>query len=385
MIRPMPGPFAIMVALGCASASILCAGCDDKKKASESAPSGDAGASTDKYATADPKLEKALQAAAAATGTSENGPPPEGIFAPGVADRRHAKGLPTTVEMIGDGNEPRIALAASGTDALKSSYGPAAMELGMQMGPRVAMPTVDFGFALAPAKKDDGGVDWLVGDVRRATPAKEQLGELPPGTDKAIASLEGSAFRIKISGDGVESDVQIVLGKGAHEELDRLARSAAEALVFATVPMPPKPVGVGAQWIAETRMPLSGVDVIAYRAFRLKSIDGARVHLSLDVKAYAAGTDTALQGVPKGATLEQVDAQAQGELELVRGEILARKSDVQQRVVLVFLAPGGPDAPEATEPGAPPGQPPAGKTLTAQMQTQATFVRGDDLRAALRP
>lgn len=385
MIRPMPGPFAIMFALGCASASIVCAGCDDKKKASEGAPSGDAGASTDKYATADPKLEKALQAAAAATGTSENGPPPEGIFAPGVADRRHAKGLPTTVEMIGDGSEPRIALAASATDALKSSYGPAAMELGMQMGPRVAMPTVDFGLALAPAKKDDGGVDWLVGDVRRATPAKEQLGELPPGTDKAIASLEGSTFRIKISGDGVESDVQIVLGKGAHEELDRLARSAAEALVFATVPMPPKPVGVGAQWIAETRMPLSGVDVIAYRAFRLKGIDGARVHLSLDVKAYAAGTDTALQGVPKGATLEQVDAQAQGELELVRGEILARKSDVQQRVVLVFQAPGGPDAPEAPEPGAPPGQPPAGKTLTAQMQTQATFVRGDDLRAALRP
>jgi hypothetical protein len=382
MIRPMPGPFAIMFALGCASASIVCAGCDDKKKASESAPSGDAGASTDKYATADPKLEKALQAAAAATGTSENGPPPEGIFAPGVADRRHAKGLPTTVEMIGDGSEPRITLAASATDALKSSYGPAAMELGMQMGPRVAMPTVDFGLALAPAKKDDGGVDWLVGDVRRATPAKEQLGELPPGTDKAIASLEGSTFRIKISGDGVESDVQIVLGKGAHEELDRLARSAAEALVFATVPMPPKPVGVGAQWIAETRMPLSGVDVIAYRAFRLKSIDGARVHLSLDVKAYAAGTDTALQGVPKGATLEQVDAQAQGELELVRGEILARKSDVQQRVVLVFQAPGGPDAPEAPEPGAPPS---AAKTLTAQMQTQATFVRGDDLRAALRP
>jgi hypothetical protein len=384
MIRPMPGPFAIMFALGFACVSVLCAGCDEKKT-SGNAPSGDAGASTDRYATADPKLEKALQAAAAATGTSENGPPPDGIFAPGAADRRHAKGLPTTVEMMGDGSEPRIVLAASATDALKSSYGPAAMELGMQMGPRVAMPTVDFGLALAPAKKDEGGVDWLVGDVRRATPAKEQLGELPPGTDKAIASLQGSTFRIKISSDGVESDVQTVLGKGAHEELDRLARSAAEALVFATVPMPSKPVGVGAQWIAETRMPLSGVDVVAYRAFRLKSIDGARVHLSLDVKAYAAGPDTALQGVPKGATLEQVDAQAQGELELVRGEVLARKSDVQQRVVLVFRAPAGADAPEAPDPGAPPGQPPVGKTLTAQMQTQATFVRGDDLRAALRP
>jgi hypothetical protein len=385
MNRPMSGPFAILLAIGCAGTSLLGAACDEKK-ASQNTPTGDAGASADKYATADPKLEKALQAAAAAAPPSENGPPPDGIFAPGAADHRHAKGLPTTVEMIGDGTEPRITLTGPAADAVKSSYGPGVMELGMQMGPRVAMPTVDFGLAFSPGKKEDGGADWLVAGVKRATPAKQQLGDLPPGTDQAIASLDGSEFRIKLAADGGESDLQIVLGKGAHAELDRLARSAAESLVLATVPMPTKPVGVGAQWIAETRMPLSGVDVIAYRAFRLKSIDGARVHLSLDVKAYATSTDTVLQGVPKGATLEQVDAQAQGELELVRGEVLARKSDVQQRIVLVFQAPGAADAPEVPDPNAPPGEPPAGKkTLTAQMQIQATFVRGDDLRAALRP
>ena len=59
--------------------------------------------------------------------------------------------------------------------------------------------------------------------------------------------------------------------------------------------------------------------------------------------------------------MEQVDAQAQGEMELVRGEVLARKSDVQLRVVMVFQAP---NAAEPSDPPAEPGQPaPANKTF----------------------
>ncbi len=388
MNRSMPGPLAlafVLIRVGASAGTLLLltGACDEKKSASP-ASSPDAGA--DKYATADPKLAKALQAAAAAAAASESGPPLDGIFAPGIADKRHPKGVPTKVDTIGDGAEPRVSLGGTSPDAARAaSFGPAAMELQMQMGPRMAMPTVDFGLAIHPAKKDDGGADWLVADVRKASPAKEQLGDLPPGTDQAIGSLEGTQIRLKLSTDGSESDMQMQLGKNSHPELERLARSAAEALVFDTVPTPPKPVGVGAQWIAETRMPLSGLDVIAYRAYRVKGIDGARVHLTLDVKAYAAGTDTDLLGVPKGATLKQIDATAQGEMELVRGEVLARKSDLQQRIVMVF------DAPAEAQPPSQPGQEPqpeqgAGpKTLTAQMQSQATFVRGDDLRAALRP
>jgi hypothetical protein len=379
MTRPMPGPLAIALALSCGVAALSSAACDEKKT-SDTTPSLDASAGTDKYATADPKLERALQAAASASAGNDNGPPPNGIFSPGVADRRHPKGGPTTVETLGDGTEPRIALNEGAPDAIRaSSYGPAALELGMQMGPRAAVPTVDLGLSIGAAKKDDGGSDWLVAELKKASPAKEQFGDLPPGTDKAIATLEGSLLRIKFATDGGESDVQMTLGKQALAELGRLAQNAVEALTFATVPLPSKPVGVGAQWIAESRMPLSGLDVIAYRAFRVKSIDGNRVHLSLDVKAYATTSDTVMPEVPKGATLQQVDAQAQGELELVRGEVLARKADIQQRVVMVFTAPPGTQAPPTQ-----PGQPPAPATLTGQTMSQATFVRGDDLRAALK-
>jgi hypothetical protein len=248
------------------------------------------------------------------------------------------------------------------------------------MGQRVAMPTIDLVLALGPAKRDEGGADWLVTEFKRASPAKDQLGQLPAGTDKEIASLEGTQVRMKVTTDGRESSVLVTLGKGTHSELDRLAQSAAEALVFATVPLPTKPVGVGAQWIAETRMPLSGVDVIAYRAYRVKSVAGNRVHLTLDVKSYATSTDVLLPGIPKGATLEQFDAEGQGEMELARGEALARMSDVQQRVVMVFATAGS--LPPSSQPSQSAKQ--AGNMLTAQLQGQATLVRGEDMRAAMR-
>jgi hypothetical protein len=82
-----------------------------------------------------------------------------------------------------------------------------------------------------------------------------------------------------------------------------------------------------------------------------------------------------LPGLPKGATLEQFDAQAQGELELVRGEAVARKADVQERVILVFSGPGGPQP--SQQPGGMPGN-----VIPAQIQSHVQLVRGDDLRAA---
>jgi hypothetical protein len=391
MTRPKLGSLAIHFALGCAGVALLGVACDNKK--TEVTTALDSGA-PDKYATADPKLEKALQAAAAAAPPSENGPPPDGIFAPGAAEKRHPKGDPTKVDVLSDGNEPRIDLggasagdASAAPDAARSSYGPALMELASQRGPRSANPTVDLGLVLGPAKKDSGDTGWLVAEVQRASPAaaNAQLGELPPGIEQVIALLQGSQGRLKLTPDGRESDVQSALSKQAPPDLQRLVESAAEALVFATVPLPGKPVGVGAQWIAETRMPLSGLDVISYRAFKVKAIEGKRVQLSMDVKGYAADANTQIQGLPKEARLEQVDIQGQGEMELVRGEVLARKSDVQQRVVLTFEMPNsGPPPGETMPPDQP--QPPPGAMMKAQlpMLSQATFVRGEDLRAALR-
>jgi hypothetical protein len=361
----------VVLALGAALACVAC----DQKTPSTDAPRPDA--SSDKYASADPKLEKALQAVASSSAANDNGPPRSGIFAPGAADNRHARGVPTKVEVVADGSEPRVSLtpSASAPEAARNaSYGPAQMEVVLQRG-RTPV-AIDYLLSLGPAKKDDGGPDWLVGSVKKVVPSRS-LGQAPPGFDKDVATLEGTELRVQWTSDGRESDSQVRAGKASKAELDPFAQSAAEALVLATVPAPTKPVGVGAQWIAETRMLLSGVDVVAYRAYRVKSIEGERLHLTLDVKAYATSKDVPIAGVPAGATLEQFDAQSQGEIEVVRGEVLPRKSDVQERAIMVFSAPSGTQQP--TQPGQPPGN-----VMTAQIQSQATLIRGDDLRAASR-
>ena len=360
-------------------AALLATACDEKKTSTDS-PRPDASAGADKYASADPKLTQALQAAASSSAAASNGPPPAGIFGAGDADRRHAKGAPTTIDLVDSGGSPQITLAsdadadASADASLATQFGPAILEVAMQLGPRVGIG-IDFQLALGPAKKEDGP-GWFVATVKRAEPSKEQ-GQAAAGAEKDIQSMAGGEIHIHVGNGGRESDVQIQPAKGSRSDLDRLLQTAAEALVFDVVPLPAKPVGVGAQWISETRMPLSGLDVIAYRAYRIKSIDGNRVHLTLDVKAYAANKDVQLTGVPKGATLQEFDAQSQGELELVRGEVMARKSDVQQRVVMMFAPPGGPQAPQQ------PGQPP-GNMMTAQLQSEAKLLRGDDLRSAMK-
>src|ERR1700741_322366 len=117
-------------------AGLLGVACEDKKPSTDTART-DAGG--DKYATADPKLAKALQGAADAA-AGDQGPPPDGIFEVGVADQRHPKGATTKVDIASEGAPPQVSLASAADakpDAVRAtSYGPAALELAMQMGQR---------------------------------------------------------------------------------------------------------------------------------------------------------------------------------------------------------------------------------------------------------
>ena len=366
-------------------ACLLATGCDEKKPTTETASAADGGAKLDKYATADPKLTKALQAVEKGSPGSDDGPPPEGVFAPGVADRRHPVATPAKVELLSEGDAPRVSLGsnadASAGAALARMYGPAVLEVAVQLGPRSALPTIDMSLLLRAAKGDPGGPDWISASVKKALPSPDQAAEIGPEGAREVASLEGTELLVKVTDDGRESDARGVLGKGARQELDRIAKNAAEALVFATVPAPPKPVGVGGQWMAETRMAWSGLDVIAYRAFKVKGIEGNRMNVTVDVKGYATSSDIDLPGVPPGAVLKQFDARAQGEMEIVAGEPFARKLQIQQRVLFVFTSTKPPEG------ALPPDQPPPGPegtTLTGQVQAVAMFVRGDDLREAAK-
>jgi hypothetical protein len=360
-------------------------GCDEKK-GSQAAASLEAG--TDKYVAADPKLAKALQSAASDSDADTNGPPPDGVFGPGLADQRHPRATATKVDLASAGSEPRISLAAAqGTaadEAKARGYGPAVLEFGTVMGGtamgRVAYPTLDLALVLGPPKKgDEAAGNWLVADVRKATAAKEQYGQLPPNFDRDAATIAGTELRLQLMSDGRADGVQVQLGKTALPDFDAIVQIAAQDLLLFTVPVPPSPVGVGGQWIAESRMQWFGADVLVYRAYRVKSIDGDRVDLSLVAQAYATSGDTQPHGVPKGATIQQFQAQAQGEYELVRGELLPRKATLEQRMTALLQAPtegASPSLPSPSQPGQQSG------VILSKFQGEAMLLRGDDLRAA---
>src|SRR5260370_31067372 len=77
-------------------ALVMAVACEDKKGPADSTRA-EAGAGTDKYATADPKLEKALRAATSASAADNGGAPAAGGFAPGASDPRHPQATPPKI------------------------------------------------------------------------------------------------------------------------------------------------------------------------------------------------------------------------------------------------------------------------------------------------
>lgn len=346
----------------------VAAGCDESKKPQATT---DAAIDPKSAAAIDPKLEKALASATdAGSGTSDKGPPPGGIFAPGAADAVHAKGAPTKIEMGLEGEAPRIMLGPSagdgGATGKPSGGGPARLVVATSMGRGLAMPTLEL------ALTNSGASDTapFIGEVKKISAARDQ--RLPEGMEAELGKLTGSELRFKMRLDGRTDDPSVKLAKGAIPDLERLLTNAVESLMLAAVPAPPKPVGVGGVWMAETRTTWTGLDVVMYRAYKIKSIDGDKVSITFDAKQYAASKDVNLAGVPKGATLQQFEAAAKGEMELSKNDLMAKSMELLQQTVMLFDA------------GDVPGQPPPPKNqkgepqrnmATAQLQTEAKLIR----------
>jgi hypothetical protein len=142
-------------------------------------------------------------------------------------------------------------------------------------------------------------------------------------------------------------------------DLSRLVEAAGETMFFSSVPPPPKPVGVGAVWIAGSRQPIGGIDTVVYRLYRVKSIDAQKAVLALESHDYATSGELNAPGLPPGAKLAQFDSQAVGELEVTLDDSLAQRSKITQQLQMVLREGDGPSA----------------RSLQAQMVTEGTLTR----------
>ena len=282
-------PLSLAACLGAAA-------CDSDKPVASDAGAADAGPN---QALMDKNIAEAVASAAAPgaqPGNPAGGPPPNGVFAPGMADQAHALGKPVAVELIEAGAEPRQVLTGA-YDLTK----PSKLRLTISRSlPGGVMPNVDFTLraqapkeeaAVEPAPAADAGVAAgkprpVVFTVLEASPSSEQPGRVPAELGKVLETLVGSKIHAVLAPDGSISDERAELGKDVQPPMDEFAHGLEDALGLFMSPLPSKPVGVGAYWIASDRTEVAGMKVVRYRVTKLEQLLGEESAFSVDVRMY---------------------------------------------------------------------------------------------------
>ena len=318
------------------------AGCKEEPKPTASGSSS-ASAPPDTTMDLPPQVKAAIAAASASAARGKGDAPPEtGVFGPGEADTVHPASRPATLRIGAEGGEPRVSLVPVNP----MFKGNAKVTVAIRTGPRNALPTAEFFVEMAPEKADakaPAGAAQppaIIVKVKKIEMSSEQLGVVSPEAKKEIEKLKGSQLRIVLGPEGGAGDVTIELAKGAAPDLERVVVTLADALLTLYAPMPAKPVGVGAVWIAESRNSYSGVDLVSYRMYRVTEVSGDDVTISIELKQYAAGPNLRFAGLPPDALLQQFDSLGAGEFKLHKGEAFPKEGRFAQQLALGIPAAG---------------------------------------------
>ncbi|MCA9632087.1 MAG: hypothetical protein KC766_30745, partial [Myxococcales bacterium] len=261
----------VWLALGLSGLSL---GCEDEKPKTTTK---EVDAGPPKTAV-DPNLAKAVAAASANVGAGGalelEGPPPSGVFPPGVADKRLAKGSLPKAELGNDGSGTKVNL-------VELLFKPGAkqtqkVQLQFQPSPRTPPISVDFelAFEVIKPKVDDGEAAKeqldLVVKFAKVSLEPTVTGELA----KSLGKLKGTKITYPLAKNGGAMALNLELAKDAPPDVEDLARGVAENLMAGLVAYPDKPVGQGAVWMSSVRDPHQGVDGLAYRMVKVTTLEG---------------------------------------------------------------------------------------------------------------
>lgn len=298
----------------------------EKEQKSESTVDADAG--VDKNAALDPALAKAVAAASAGisrgpAAATSGGPPANGIFPPGAADREIKPGDPPKITLGGQGTEPRIVL------------GPAQPKPGMKLTGTIEVVQSNPGQSPLPveyslrveakrpekaATADAGAAPGPVPMVVHVLGARPAVAGVPRQVEDALAQLKGSKVEYQVLADGSGTGYRYDTG-AAPAELRDLVRSLSDTLALVTLPMPAQPVGKGAFWMATSREGVFGLDLVTYRMVTVEELAENKVTLSVGTRRYATSARFDLDGLPPDAPrdLAAFEAKSEGRLEFVVG------------------------------------------------------------------
>jgi hypothetical protein len=301
---------ALTVAL--ASLGIACDG-GDKKSKSEATSADSAKPKTN--------LEKAIQGAAAASAAASSqgqGPPPNGVFAPGAADAEQPASAPPKLTMVRSGDGPKVTLER--TPPTPGSSFLVTVTATAFRGPLPGMIyELEVGGgksdakAKAAAKTDESSERRVLIKIKNVKVDPKWPGKLQEGGEKLIAKLAGGTISGVLGEDGGLRGPRIEVGKDA-TEIAPIAEPLLETLELLFVPLPVEPVAAGASWLVADRARLGGIDAVRYRAATLQKVEGDVVVLGVDVRHYAASAASVPEGLPAGVEALRLESFAQATL-----------------------------------------------------------------------
>jgi len=320
----------------------LSVGCEkkDTKRNSDDEAHADAGP-VNKPASDDPELAKALGSVSAArpsaTAGAEGGPPPDGIFGPGEADKVAPKGGAAVLTLGSEGSAPQVVLGPFSKPGTKRA---GTVDLATQSDPQQGAIPIQFAVTLeaqkGKAEGDAGAVPTQV--VAKVTSAKIDAPGVPADLAAAVAKLKGSRVEYQVGSDGSAVNPRSDIPKTADAGFRDPVQALSDLLTVLALPFPTKPVGVGAFWMVTNRDVVMGLDVVNYRLVKVEKVEGSVVTLSLNLKRYAASSKFELEGLPPDAprTMGEFRSQAEGKLVVSVGDGFPKSAELKSSIGAVL-------------------------------------------------
>lgn len=296
--------------------------------------------------------------------TDDQGPPPNGVFPPGEADKRQPADAPLEAQMITDGADPKLKLLplkpfdkpqrVDVTAAFVEGRGIKAVIFELEATipkPEVKEPAEGEG---QPGEgKPAEGEDQPKGDdkpkvmpITTKTPihfkvlgvrAHQQV-PLSEGEIERYNTLEGTKISAVIMKNGGLTGETFELSKKADDSTHAAVRAVVDTISLFFSPLPDKPVGVGAYWIAGDRASMGGLDLVRYRVTKVEQMKGDELILTVQLRLYAAGPGSVPPGTPEGAIALKFDGQGNGAMSRRQGQLLPIEGQLQAPLQLQYAA-----------------------------------------------
>jgi hypothetical protein len=308
--------------------------------------------------------------ASASPSAAANQPPPNGIFPKGAADVAHPANAPPKLELVGEGENPKIQLHASPAPEPQILPVRVSLKLGQE-----SLPPLDVTLHLGPPGslpaapldskpgKDPKAASSVAASSASATPAT------PPPAPGADRPMTVTILGVSVAGANaadIPKQLQTILDvmkggtidftmtktgpsrfsrrfatapeAGALQLLDLEFGAIEDTLTAMYTPAPPKPVGQGAFWMVTDRRASYGSDVVRYRLFRVVQIEGSTATLSIEQRQYAADDKSAL--LPPDTVLATYAVDAKGVTQVTPNAVWPMQGLLQQRIVSQVLPAG---------------------------------------------